>query len=720
MHVRSLCRFGIIACLTAIVAASSHNVAHMADDGRIRPYEGNTYFWQYKGEPVLLLGGSDQDNPFNHPNLSGHGLEAHLDLLASVGGNYIRNTMTSRDRQADDWEFFNDDNVYPFYQDEETGLYDLERFNDAYWERFRRFLDMTAERDIIVQIEVWDRVDYARDHTAYPGKGWSEQPYNPANNINYTAEESGLPEVVNTHPAQRENPFFSSVSELENNEILLPFQQAFVDKMLSYTLPHGHILYCISNETNEEAEWGAYWARYLQDAAEAVGVNAHVTEMWDPSDLSHPMHRRTFDHPELYSYVDISQNNHQVGQSHWDNAQEQRRRIADFPRPINNVKMYGGVTHGGGYEEGLRRLWRNALGGMASARFHRPSAWTDQGPLHGAGLSTEAQAYIRSARVLMDALGWPEIEPDIGFVDLVMNETGKVQTEKTHVAYTRSTDGTARFYVNGKKTTEAVIDGDLSNWDASMRLGLASELPEGRGWRGAYHGVALYNRALDASEIADHYALGTVQHRQGLLAQYTFAEGDGNAVLDVSGQGPDLSLRIETPDAVAWTDDGLAVHGDAGIATEAPTEQLTAAIQESHALTLEAWITPATLDQSGPARIVTLSQGTSHRNFTVGQSDAFYEMRLRTTATSSNGLPELGSGGASADASIGAARSPNYDRAAIFVCHGGLLQVDMDLFQPGLATKWFDPRTAEWTDAVPEEAGYFQPPTTEDWLLVIR
>ena len=58
-----------------------------ADDG-IRPYEGNPYYWQYKGQPVLLLGGSDQDNLFNHPDIAPDGLEAHLDLLRSVGGNW--------------------------------------------------------------------------------------------------------------------------------------------------------------------------------------------------------------------------------------------------------------------------------------------------------------------------------------------------------------------------------------------------------------------------------------------------------------------------------------------------------------------------------------------------------------------------------------------------------------------------------------------------------
>src|SRR5690554_1212964 len=54
-----------------------------------QPYAENPYYLQYESKPVLLLGGTDQDNLFNHPqSLEPDGLESHLDLLVSVGGNY--------------------------------------------------------------------------------------------------------------------------------------------------------------------------------------------------------------------------------------------------------------------------------------------------------------------------------------------------------------------------------------------------------------------------------------------------------------------------------------------------------------------------------------------------------------------------------------------------------------------------------------------------------
>jgi hypothetical protein len=425
------------------------------DTDRIRPWSEDPRYWQYKGKPVLLLGGSDQDNLFNHPNVAPDGLQSHLDLLASVGGNYVRNTMSSRDRADDKLLYFNDDNLYPFHRDETSGLYDLERFNDAYWGRFRDFLRMTTERDIIVQIEVFDRFDFAADRAPhYPGLGWSAQPFNPKNNTNYTAEESGLPERIDTHPGQRENPFFRTTPRQEDNPLVLRHQEAFVDKMLSISLEYRNVLYCVSNETNESDHWSGYWVQYIRDRAADAGVGVEVTEMWDPHDLTHPMHRHTFDHPELYSYVDISQNNHQPGQTHWDNMQAARRHVADPPRPINSVKIYGGSQHGGGTAEGTHRLWRNILGGLASSRFHRPGA---QPGYYGIGLNELARTHLRSARMFAEAFDVFAAEPTLD----LLRDRGE---NEAYLAATRG-EQYGVFFPDGGS-----VELDLSHTEGTFRL----------------------------------------------------------------------------------------------------------------------------------------------------------------------------------------------------------------------------------------------------------
>jgi hypothetical protein len=416
---------------------------------RIRPWPENPRYWQYKGEPVLLLGGSDQDNLFNHPNIGPAGSEAHLDLLASVGGNYIRNTMSSRDRIDPDSDLYNDDNLYPFYLEEETGLYDLNRWNDAFWKRFRDFLQNTAERDIIVQIEIWDRWDYSGDRWPhYMAYGWSAHPFNPKNNINYEAGETNL-----DNEKWQGHPIFRTIPELDSVPRVLVYQEALVDKLLSITFEYNHILYCISNESDASEEWSRHWALFLKDRASRAGAGIEVTEMWNHWDLNHPMHSRTFGHPYLYSFVDISQNNHQQGQRHWDNLQAARQILADTLRPMNNVKIYGGEIHGGGLNEGAHKLWRNILGGSASARFHRPGKVPGY---YGAGLSELAQTQVKSARMFLDEFDLFRSEPDM--------ESRLLGNRNENEAYLA--------YIPGKQYAVYFPDGGSVNLDMSDARGV--------------------------------------------------------------------------------------------------------------------------------------------------------------------------------------------------------------------------------------------------------
>jgi len=129
--------------------------------------------------------------------------------------------------------------------------------------------------------------------------------------------------------------------------------------------------------------------------------------------------------------------------------------------------------------------------------------------------------------------------------------------------------------------------------------------------------------------------------REGLQALYTFDEGEGATVRDVSGVGEPLDLEVSDGTAVEWADGALKVTAPALIASASPTTKLIEACREANALTVEAWVRPAALDQAGPARIVSLSKDTGSRNFTLGQTDTTYIARLRTTTTSTNGIPEL-------------------------------------------------------------------------------
>ena len=364
---------------------------------RIQPYDQNPRYWQYNGEPVLLLGGSWQDNLFNHP----HEMEKHLDVLVEAGGNYLRNVMGHR----------NNDNVFAFAE-VETGVFDLEQWNEEYWRRFDYFIDQTYQRDIIVQIEVWATYDYHGDSTLdeatgyRPKGGWTYHPYNPENNINYTAEESGI---------RVANDFFASPPMLNDNAFIREYQHRYVDRILETTLRYPHVLYCMNNETNQPVAWGDYWVTYIQDKAREAGIGVETTDMRFSVDIRSEYNTHIFMQPEIYTFIEMSQNNHQQGQTHWDLLSYAWNKVADQPRPLNNTKVY---SINAGDEGAIERFIRDIIGGCASARYHRPH------PLEGAdvhyqssewglGLSPKSQATIKSTRLFTNAFDIFSATPDL-------------------------------------------------------------------------------------------------------------------------------------------------------------------------------------------------------------------------------------------------------------------------------------------------------------------
>ncbi|MBN1673755.1 MAG: FecR domain-containing protein [Kiritimatiellae bacterium] len=142
--------------------------------------------------------------------------------------------------------------------------------------------------------------------------------------------------------------------------------------------------------------------------------------------------------------------------------------------------------------------------------------------------------------------------------------------------------------------------------------------------------------------------------RAGLVALYTFHEGAGAIVHDISRVGLPLDLTTEDVTAVRWLQGGgLRTERSTVLRSARPATKIVAACRATHELTVEAWVKPTVIPQTGPARIVTLSAGTNLRNFTLGMDNnlggkgwrptdqACVAARLRTTNTSLNGVPAI-------------------------------------------------------------------------------
>ena len=238
-----------------------------------------------------------------------------------------------------------------------------------------------------------------------------------------------------------------------------------------------------------------------------------------------------------------------------------------------------------------------------------------------------------------------------------------VKQQLTHLVYTRGNDGQATLYINGTSVQSGRVPGNLTNWDAKARFGLGNEATGDRSWLGKMYLVAVYNRALPTNEVSQHFKIGVPAAQvvvakpppkpapvkkpaapriaEGLLALYTFSDGDGNVVKDRSGQRPAHDLTITKRGSVQRGLGSLTITGDTLLKSERAPKELANAIRNSGALSLEAWLKPANTKQEGPARIFTLSKDSVNRNLTLGQEGNRFDVRLRTSNTSANGIPSL-------------------------------------------------------------------------------
>ncbi len=231
-------------------------------------------------------------------------------------------------------------------------------------------------------------------------------------------------------------------------------------------------------------------------------------------------------------------------------------------------------------------------------------------------------------------------------------------TGPTHLAVTRSNSGDTTFYLNGREVASGKAEGDFGNWEEGFTLVLANESSGDRGWLGTLHLVAIYDRALSGDQVRQNHAagVGLVEDRlvslavsaawqnadrSDLVSLYRFGRGDGDTIRDESGSdaGPDLKIRDDS--AIRRGESGLSLYGSASVDSGAPAKPLTRAIKKRDSFSVEAWITPADDRQDGPARIVTLSDGSTERNFTLGQDGNRFDARIRGSETSRNGMPSL-------------------------------------------------------------------------------
>ena len=155
---------------------------------------------------------------------------------------------------------------------------------------------------------------------------------------------------------------------------------------------------------------------------------------------------------------------------------------------------------------------------------------------------------------------------------------------------------------------------DFSNWSPTFHLAIGNELTGDRPWNGTVSKLAIYPSAMDSSSIANLFRAGAARHTEP----------------------PAFALQ---PAA-----NFNLLYGRPLLSEQEELKFYRALVTQSQ-LTILLWMSTGDLKQAGPARIVTYSQDSAKRNFTLGQIQNTLTFRLRTPASDENGTnPALYSG----------------------------------------------------------------------------
>jgi hypothetical protein len=341
--------------------------------------------------------------------------------------------------------------------------YDLNTMTGPFWTRLEMFVAEAEKRNIIVQIELWDRFDL----TDGAWKSWPVSPWNPKNNVNYTAVSSGLATSYGSfsrHPFLQDVPGHpvyekASTSGKQKYDLVRSFQDKFVDKLLSITLGYDNVLYCMNNETHEDPAWGQYWMSFIKRKADARGKSVCTTDMFD--DVYEAENSRVLSYQlnsrDKYDYVDASQvNSRHRDEAHWEKV----KWIADAaskttpPCLLHMTKIYGNDLaldgqpwsrfRPGDSDNGIEEWWRDLIAGVAGARFHRPTS--------GIGLSAAAKSCIRATRKVESRVKFWDVEPRL---DLLTNR----QSDEAYLAADPGKAYILYFTKNGGGSVGLKLDG---------------------------------------------------------------------------------------------------------------------------------------------------------------------------------------------------------------------------------------------------------------------
>ncbi len=180
----------------------------------------------------------------------------------------------------------------------------------------------------------------------------------------------------------------------------------------------------------------------------------------------------------------------------------------------------------------------------------------------------------------------------------------------------------------------------LDNWRLRFPLLIGNEKSGDRPWAGQVSDLAILDRALPINDVESFLLGGELVNIAGdsLVAYYPLE--NPASLSDQTGNLSDLYWSGDA--AVLPEEDAQQLDGRSWLRTEWAVIYLTEKLAATSQFTLLLSVATADLEQTGPARIVSVSATPYYRNLTVGQEGQDLVVRVRMPLTGLNGtVPEL-------------------------------------------------------------------------------
>ena len=189
----------------------------------------------------------------------------------------------------------------------------------------------------------------------------------------------------------------------------------------------------------------------------------------------------------------------------------------------------------------------------------------------------------------------------------------------------------------------------LNNWDPEFNLAVGNELTGDRGWLGQVKSFSISDRALSEPEINQFLTSSQFPQLEAAVADYDLTSNEpypdrsrlALPPLEKQSIKPNKNPDYNQSQKANHSNGAKVDHHDSPIvpwySTSRPPTALTEAIRKTSAFTLATTFETSSLDQTGPARIISLSLDSYQRNVTLAQQNNQLIARIRTPATGSNG-----------------------------------------------------------------------------------